>query len=185
MQSSKWKEKRKTKLEGCQFKCECEGGCVREATQVHHLHYDTLGNESMKDLQALCSKCHMAKSPKVRNFYGNPVRNCCLVEGQQDVEKTLPYHVWNEANFHLQCKKVKYERISKIIGAEPIIAALLDNMNMMFACDDIVVEDKVTEVIKNYVDVVPAKEVGFEGYCDIIYKIKPEFEKLFEKSEEK
>ena len=78
MRSSEWKEKRKAKLEACQSKCECEGGCVREATQVHHLHYDTLGNESMADLQPLCSKCHMSKSSKVHNFYGNRVQNCCL-----------------------------------------------------------------------------------------------------------
>ena len=83
IKSQEWKEKRQAKLETCDFKCECEGGCVREATQIHHLHYDTLGNERIEDLQALCAKCHMSKSSKVRNFYGNPVRNCCLVEDQR------------------------------------------------------------------------------------------------------
>lgn len=134
IRSTEWKEKRKTKLEACNFKCECEGGCVREATQVHHLHYDTLGNDSIEDLQALCSKCHMSKSSKVRNFYGNCVQNCCLVEGQQKMEKTLPYDVWNEANFHLQVDTPKYNLIGERLGTEPIIAALLDNLGLLFAC---------------------------------------------------
>lgn len=101
MQSEAWKEKRQAKLDACRGKCECEGGCTREATQVHHLHYDSLGNESLDDLQALCPKCHMQKS-KVPNFYGNTRYRCCLKEEEQSPEKTLPYNVWNEANFHYQ-----------------------------------------------------------------------------------
>ena len=58
MRSKEWKAKRQKKLEACDHKCECEGGCYRKATQIHHLHYDTLGKESMEDLQALCPKCH-------------------------------------------------------------------------------------------------------------------------------
>ena len=30
------------------------------------------------------------------------------IEGQQEVKKTLPYDVWNEANFHLQINTPKY-----------------------------------------------------------------------------
>ena len=201
MRSSEWKEKRKAKLEACKSKCECEGGCVREATQVHHLHYDTLGNESMEDLQALCSKCHMSKSSKVRNFYGDRVQNCCLAKGQQEVEKTLPYHVWNEANFHLKVEAAKYNLISERLGAEPIIAALLDNLGIMFACGDISVTPKTTKAIGKYADTFKCKE-GFTNDDGMtytpckdekcmscyfggqeIYKIKPEFEKCFEISE--
>lgn len=183
IRSSEWEEKRKTKLKACDSKCECEGGCVREATQVHHLHYDTLGNENMEDLQALCSKCHMSKSPKVRNFYGNRVRNCCLLEGEQEVEKTLPYDVWNEANFQLQINTLKYNLIGERLGAKPIIAALLDNLGIMFACEDISVTNKTTQAIKQFVDIVPCTEIGVDWY-DIAYKIKPEFEKCFDISEE-
>ena len=184
MRSDEWKALRQKKLEACQHKCECEGGCYREATQVHHLHYETLGEESLEDLQALCAKCHMSKSPKVRNFYGNPVRNCCLVEGQQEVEKTLPYHVWNEANFHLQINTPKYRLIGAKLGTEPLLAALLDNLGILFACGDIAVEDKVTAAISQFADVVSAEEADLKGYCDVAYKIKPEFEKCFEVSEE-
>ena len=101
MQSKSWEEKRQAKLDACSGKCECEGGCTREATQVHHLHYDSLGNESLDDLQALCPKCHMQES-KLRNFYGNIHYTCCLKEGEQSPDKILPYELWNEANFHYQ-----------------------------------------------------------------------------------
>lgn len=37
--------------------------CTNIATQVHHLHYDTLGREDIQnDLQAICGKCHVAIS---------------------------------------------------------------------------------------------------------------------------
>ena len=53
----------------------------------------------------------------------------------------------------------------------------------MFACGNIEVTDKVTKAIGKYADVVPAKEVDLDGYCDIAYKIKTEFEKYFDKNE--
>ena len=48
MRSKEWKVKREEKLESCNHKCECEGGCYRTATQIHHLHYDTLGTDRGK-----------------------------------------------------------------------------------------------------------------------------------------
>ena len=114
MQSKAWKEKRQAKLDACRGKCECEGDCTREATQVHHLHYDSLGNDILDDLQALCPKCHMQKS-KVRNFYGDTDYKCCLKEGEQSPKKTLPYHVWNEANFYYEMgDKERYDKIASI-----------------------------------------------------------------------
>ena len=104
IRSKEWDAKRQEKLEACNHRCECEGGCYRKATQIHHLHYDTLGNESMEDLQALCPKCHMKKSG-VREFYGSVPRYCCQTEPKDESEnlsKILPYSVWNEANFHYQ-----------------------------------------------------------------------------------
>ena len=115
MRSKEWKAKRQEKLEACDHKCECEGGCYRKATQIHHLHYDTLGEESMEDLQALCPKCHMKKSG-VRGFYGNVPRSCCQTEPIEESEspkKILPYSVWNEANFHYQMDTDKYEKYRK------------------------------------------------------------------------
>ena len=233
LQSPEWQAKRQDKLESCQHKCECEGGCYREATQIHHLHYETLGNEDLQDLQALCAKCHMAKS-NVKNFYGDAIRNCCqkeevaidvnansLGEGFERIaktlglsgtekeevikqceeraandpailrsrichdlgidpkEKTLPYHVYHEANFHFQMNPQRYIEIAEQIQCDPVIAALLDKLGIMFACDDIAVEEKTTKAIERFADVVDASEAGLDGYCDIAYKIKPEFENHF------
>ena len=184
VKSDKWKNKRRTKLEDCQYKCECEGGCSRQATQVHHLHYDTLGNESFEDLQALCPKCHMKKH-NLRNFYGNVSRDCCQKSPEeQQPEKILPYNVWHEANFYFQIDSLKYQLIAEKLGTIPQIAALLDNFGILFACDDMAVTDRVTQAINQFADIVPAKEVDLDGYCDVAYKIKPEFEKCFEISEE-
>ena len=56
----------------------------------------------------------------------------------------------------------------------------MDNLGILFACGDIAVEDKVTDALKGYADVVPAKEAGLDGYCDVAYKIKPAIEEFFE-----
>lgn len=32
--------------------------CGDTGTQVHHLYYDTLGNESFEDVVLLCESCH-------------------------------------------------------------------------------------------------------------------------------
>lgn len=231
--SPKWEAKRQEKLDSCQSKCECEGGCHRQATQIHHLHYDTLGNESLQDLQALCAKCHMAKS-NVKNFYGNSIRNCCqkeqveidvnansleerfegiakelgLSEAEKETffreceelttndpaflrsqicqelgidpnEKTLPYDVYHEANFRYQMNPQRYTKIAQQIQCDPVIAALLDNLGIMFASGDIGIEEKITKAIERFADVIDASAAGLDGYCDIAYKIKPEFENHF------
>ena len=36
----------------------------RPATQVHHKHYENLGEEFMFDLLALCEPCHVRLQPK-------------------------------------------------------------------------------------------------------------------------
>jgi IrrE N-terminal-like domain len=36
----------------------CERCCRRQATVVHHLHYETLGCEADEDLEGLCSQCN-------------------------------------------------------------------------------------------------------------------------------
>lgn len=233
LRSPEWEAKRQEKLDSCQNKCECEDGCHRQATQIHHLHYDTLGNEDLQDLQALCAKCHMAKS-NVKNFYGDSIRNCCqkeeveidvnanslgerfegiakqlgLSEAEKEAffreceeratndpaflrsqicqelgidpnEKTLPYDVYHEANLRYRMNPQRYTEIAQQIQCDPVIAALLDNLGIMFACGDIEVAEKTTKAIERFADVVDASEAGLDGYCDIAYKIKPEFEHHF------
>lgn len=187
MQSEEWKSKRQAKLDDCRGKCECEGGCCREATQIHHLHYDTLGNESFDDLQALCPKCHMKKS-NVRNFYGDVAKDCCQrtpISEDEKPMKILPYSVWNEANFRYQMDRERCTQIAETLGTAPVIAALLDNLGIMFACDDIEVTAKITQAIGRFVDIVPAEAGGLDGYGhETVYKLKPEISKHFANDED-
>lgn len=55
MQTQTWKLKRERALIRSNFKCEL---CGFDASEVHHLTYERLGDESVDDLQALCFKCH-------------------------------------------------------------------------------------------------------------------------------
>ena len=98
-------------------------------------------------------------------------------------KKILPYSVWHEANFHYQMNPDKYENIASQLRTDPVIASLLDNLGIMFACDDIEVTPEITKAIEDYADVVPASEAGLDGYCDTAYHIKPEFQKYFPSDE--
>lgn len=54
--SDKWAQLRTLILERAGGVCE---GCgTARATQVHHLHYRTFGNEFLWDLRAVCRDCH-------------------------------------------------------------------------------------------------------------------------------
>lgn len=57
--SKEWKEK-KEKLFDLRGK-ECEQCGYKHKIHVHHLTYERLGDEKMKDLQILCFQCHMSK----------------------------------------------------------------------------------------------------------------------------
>ena len=51
-----WKELRKRKLKQQKYTCEvCD---CKFHLQVHHLTYERLGHERLKDLAVLCPKCH-------------------------------------------------------------------------------------------------------------------------------
>lgn len=55
LDSDWWKEKKTLILQETK-KCEI---CGKEhQLYVHHLHYDTLGNETRKDLMVVCYDCH-------------------------------------------------------------------------------------------------------------------------------
>lgn len=58
IQTPEWNEKRKQKLRDTDYKCEvCNKFGV--PLQVHHKHYNNIGNESMEDLLAVCKECHL------------------------------------------------------------------------------------------------------------------------------
>ena len=57
MRSAQWKEVRAAHLRSVDYKCEI---CyVAPASQVHHVTYARLGNESSFDLCAVCIGCHL------------------------------------------------------------------------------------------------------------------------------
>ncbi len=52
----------------------CERCGQRDGTQVHHLNYRRLGNETLTDLQHVCTPCHEYLSA-VSNL--DPLKACC------------------------------------------------------------------------------------------------------------
>ena len=56
LNSDEWLYKSMAKLDSAGNECEQCGGT---ASECHHLHYDTIGEESLSDLMALCHACHM------------------------------------------------------------------------------------------------------------------------------
>lgn len=55
--SHHWKRYRKLRIKKAKYRCEMCGDDA-PPLQVHHLHYRSLGRESMKDTLVLCVKCH-------------------------------------------------------------------------------------------------------------------------------
>lgn len=56
LQSQKWKEKRQLVLQRDNYTCKSCG--IKHSLEVHHVRYDNLGNEPIRDLVVLCSSCH-------------------------------------------------------------------------------------------------------------------------------
>ncbi len=56
LQSEEWQAIRRRAIEHACGVCEECG--ETESLEVHHLHYETLGHESISDLQVLCPLCH-------------------------------------------------------------------------------------------------------------------------------
>lgn len=50
-----WREFRNNYIKAVGSYCE---SCGEEGEQLHHLNYDTLGNEDFDDVIFLCDKCH-------------------------------------------------------------------------------------------------------------------------------
>ncbi len=46
------------------YKCGAEG---RDWFQVHHLNYTRVGDEANSDLRLVCTKCHVAIHPKLKD----------------------------------------------------------------------------------------------------------------------
>jgi 5-methylcytosine-specific restriction endonuclease McrA len=71
--SPAWTKKRTEKMIEAKYKCEeCGASRMDIYLQVHHLSYDRLGREEMRDLLVLCENCHKKKHhqlAKIREEY--------------------------------------------------------------------------------------------------------------------
>lgn len=61
LRSEHWKTRRMAALRARGFICE---DCGNEATEVHHLSYERLGEEWPEDLLIVCSDCHRTRHGK-------------------------------------------------------------------------------------------------------------------------
>jgi hypothetical protein len=57
LQSDKWKQRRAACIARADGRCE-RCGCETDRFEIHHKHYRTFGREPLKDLEALCPRCH-------------------------------------------------------------------------------------------------------------------------------
>lgn len=56
MRSKAWQIKRRKFL--AHFNCQCALCGSKDHLHVHHLHYETLGNERVEDVLVCCRRCH-------------------------------------------------------------------------------------------------------------------------------
>lgn len=63
--SEKWKKLRERVIAKRGKKCQKCRSTTRPL-QLHHKHYDTFGNERMKDVRLLCMDCHIIEDKKRR-----------------------------------------------------------------------------------------------------------------------
>lgn len=58
LSSSEWFRLKCQVIVRCKGKCEGCGRYWPNGLELHHLHYDSLGHETMDDVRALCCDCH-------------------------------------------------------------------------------------------------------------------------------
>lgn len=70
LKSIEWEKLRRQALHRAQFRCERErpGGPRHDGPlELHHLHYDTVGYETLDDVELVCQSCHRdAHAPRNR-----------------------------------------------------------------------------------------------------------------------
>ena len=67
LMSDKWKQTKLTRLLIDNFKCQqCNKPITAETSHCHHITYQNLSDEGMKDVVSVCPKCHN----DIHKFYG-------------------------------------------------------------------------------------------------------------------
>lgn len=81
LRSSQWRELRERVLRRANHTCE---GCgITEATAVHHLTYDRVGNELLFDLVAVCESCHQRAHARTADADGQPLDIDTSYQGEE------------------------------------------------------------------------------------------------------
>ena len=108
-------------------------------------------------------------------YYLDPLGKKALVYNHP-----LPVSCTNDVDSYLATSLEHYANIAKELETSARVATLLGNLAILFACGEIEVTPELTETLKRFVDVVPAREAHLDGYgVETVYKLKPEFEKYF------
>ena len=67
LMSEKWKQTKLTRLLIDDFKCkQCNKPITAETSHCHHITYQNLGDEGIKDVVSVCPQCHN----DIHEFYG-------------------------------------------------------------------------------------------------------------------
>lgn len=81
LRSSQWRELRERVLRRANHTCE---GCgITEATAVHHLTYDRVGDELLFDLVAVCESCHQRAHARTADADGQPLDIDTSYQGEE------------------------------------------------------------------------------------------------------
>jgi hypothetical protein len=96
LQTPAWKSRREEKLYKAGYKCEKCGRQGKYARlEVHHLHYKTLGHESLYDLQVLCKSCHK-RADELREY---EIESNFLVQRAHCQSEWGPFNRWATARW--------------------------------------------------------------------------------------
>ena len=77
LMSEKWKQTKLTRLLIDDFKCQqCNKPITAETSHCHHITYQNLGDEGMKDVVSVCPQCHN----DIHEFYGKNAGHYPLIK---------------------------------------------------------------------------------------------------------
>ena len=75
--TEKWKQTKLTRLLIDGFKCQqCNKPITAETSHCHHITYQNLGDEGMKDVVSVCPQCHN----DIHEFYGKNAGHYPLIK---------------------------------------------------------------------------------------------------------
>lgn len=111
LKSKRWKEFSRYAVHQAQNECQ-RCGMPKKPLHVHHLHYDTLGNEKLTDVEVVCRDCHpeadeeRAKASEIRaddrrfhNGYETYMRKKYGEGFEDDYASRQEFHEWKQSQW--------------------------------------------------------------------------------------